>query len=155
MIKFRPHHTPGRAPAARPQDHPLGRGRVRGRPERRRQALERRAEAKRQRRVPRSEDDPHAERSDRYDTEYRHAEVLVIGAGSIGLLNVAALKALAPSCRVTVLARHSFQAEHAKRLGAERIQLPVDALRISNGDGLLVRQPHQVLDARQLVARTP
>jgi L-iditol 2-dehydrogenase len=47
--------------------------------------------------------------------------VLVIGAGSIGLLNVAALKALAPSCHVTVLARHSFQAEHATRLGAERI----------------------------------
>jgi L-iditol 2-dehydrogenase len=47
--------------------------------------------------------------------------VLVIGAGSIGLLNVAALKALAPSCRVTVLARHSFQAEHATRLGADRI----------------------------------
>lgn len=47
--------------------------------------------------------------------------VLVIGAGSIGLLNVAALKALAPSCHVTVLARHSFQAEHATRLGANRI----------------------------------
>src|SRR5688572_2875946 len=49
--------------------------------------------------------------------------VLVIGAGSIGLLNVAALKALAPSCHVTVLARHSFQAEHARRLGADRIIL--------------------------------
>ena len=47
--------------------------------------------------------------------------VLVIGAGSIGLLTVAALKALAPSCQVTVLARHPFQAEHATRLGAEHI----------------------------------
>ena len=47
--------------------------------------------------------------------------VLVIGAGSIGLLTVAALKALAPSCHVTVLARHAFQAEHATRLGAERV----------------------------------
>lgn len=47
--------------------------------------------------------------------------VLVIGAGSIGLLTVAALKALAPSCHVTVLARHPFQAEHATRLGAEHI----------------------------------
>jgi L-iditol 2-dehydrogenase len=47
--------------------------------------------------------------------------VLVIGAGSIGLLNVAALKALAPACHVTVLARHSFQAEHATRLGANHI----------------------------------
>ena len=47
--------------------------------------------------------------------------VLVIGAGSIGLLTVAALKALAPGCHVTILARHPFQAEHATRLGAEQI----------------------------------
>ena len=65
-----------------------------------------------------------------------NARVLVIGAGSMGLLQVAALKALHtqraaqpggpltphtshPS--VTVLARHPFQAEHAKRLGATRV----------------------------------
>ena len=47
--------------------------------------------------------------------------VLVIGAGSIGLLTVAALKALVPACHVTVLARHSFQAEHATRLGADGV----------------------------------
>jgi threonine dehydrogenase-like Zn-dependent dehydrogenase len=47
--------------------------------------------------------------------------VLVIGAGSIGLLTVAALKALAPAARVTVLARHAFQAEHATQLGADRV----------------------------------
>ena len=47
--------------------------------------------------------------------------VLVVGAGSIGLLTVAALKALSPGCEVTVLARHPFQAEHATRLGAERV----------------------------------
>src|SRR5918999_3106089 len=47
--------------------------------------------------------------------------VLVIGAGSIGLLTVAALKALAPACHVTVLARHPFQAAHATRLGADRV----------------------------------
>ena len=47
--------------------------------------------------------------------------VLVIGAGSIGLLTVAAVKALAPTSHVTVLARHSFQAEHATRLGANRV----------------------------------
>ena len=47
--------------------------------------------------------------------------VLVIGAGSIGLLTIAALKALTPACHVTVLARHDFQAEHAKRLGADGI----------------------------------
>jgi threonine dehydrogenase-like Zn-dependent dehydrogenase len=47
--------------------------------------------------------------------------VLVIGAGSIGLLTVAALKALAPACHVTVLARHPFQSEHATRLGADGV----------------------------------
>lgn len=47
--------------------------------------------------------------------------VLVIGAGSIGLLTVAALEALAPGARVTVLARHAFQGDHATRLGAERV----------------------------------
>jgi L-iditol 2-dehydrogenase len=47
--------------------------------------------------------------------------VLVIGAGSIGLLTIAAVKALVPDARVTSLARHPFQAEHATRLGAERV----------------------------------
>jgi L-iditol 2-dehydrogenase len=47
--------------------------------------------------------------------------VLVIGAGSIGLLNLATLKALARACHVTVLARYPFQADHATRLGADRI----------------------------------
>jgi L-iditol 2-dehydrogenase len=47
--------------------------------------------------------------------------VLVIGAGSIGLLTIAALHALAPSCHVTALARHPFQAALATRLGAERV----------------------------------
>jgi threonine dehydrogenase-like Zn-dependent dehydrogenase len=46
--------------------------------------------------------------------------VLVIGAGSIGLLTVAALRALVPGAEVTALARHAFQAEHATRLGAAR-----------------------------------
>jgi threonine dehydrogenase-like Zn-dependent dehydrogenase len=47
--------------------------------------------------------------------------VLVIGAGSIGLLTIAALQALAPSCHVTALAKHPFQGELATRLGAERV----------------------------------
>jgi L-iditol 2-dehydrogenase len=50
-----------------------------------------------------------------------HERLLVIGAGSIGLLSLATLKALAPSCHVTVLARYPFQADHATRLGADRI----------------------------------
>jgi L-iditol 2-dehydrogenase len=48
------------------------------------------------------------------------ARVLVIGGGSIGLLTVAALRALAPQVRVTLLARHAFQRDRAQRLGAER-----------------------------------
>lgn len=47
--------------------------------------------------------------------------VLVVGAGSIGLLTTAALHALAPETRITVLARHAFQAAHAERLGASRV----------------------------------
>ena len=46
--------------------------------------------------------------------------VLVIGAGTMGLLMVAALKALTPDTAVTVLARHPFQARHATHLGASR-----------------------------------
>jgi threonine dehydrogenase-like Zn-dependent dehydrogenase len=46
---------------------------------------------------------------------------LVVGAGSIGLLTVAALRALAPGVEVTVLARHPFQRDHALRLGAARV----------------------------------
>jgi L-iditol 2-dehydrogenase len=47
--------------------------------------------------------------------------VLVIGAGSMGLLQMAALQALLPEARVTVLARHAFQRAHAERLGASRV----------------------------------
>ena len=49
--------------------------------------------------------------------------ILVVGAGSIGLLTVAALRALAPQAELTVLARHSFQAQHATHLGAARVVL--------------------------------
>ena len=49
--------------------------------------------------------------------------VLVIGAGSMGLLMVAALRALAPGAHVIVLARHPFQARHATALGASRVVL--------------------------------
>ncbi|HLA89296.1 MAG TPA: zinc-binding dehydrogenase [Gemmatimonadaceae bacterium] len=49
--------------------------------------------------------------------------VFVIGAGTMGLLTTAALRALAPETPVTVLARHAFQARHAGRLGAARVVL--------------------------------
>ncbi len=46
---------------------------------------------------------------------------LVIGAGSMGLLQVAALTALVPGLAVTALARHPFQSALATRLGAARV----------------------------------
>jgi threonine dehydrogenase-like Zn-dependent dehydrogenase len=47
--------------------------------------------------------------------------VLVVGGGSIGLLTVAALGAIAPEAPVTVIARHAFQGEQARKLGAARV----------------------------------
>jgi L-iditol 2-dehydrogenase len=51
----------------------------------------------------------------------RGEQVLVIGAGSIGLLTTAAISALAPESATTVLARHAFQGAHASRLGAAQV----------------------------------
>ena len=53
------------------------------------------------------------------------SRVLVIGAGSMGLLTVASLKAFA-NVDITVLARHRFQAEHAENLGAHRVVMTRD-----------------------------
>lgn len=50
--------------------------------------------------------------------------VLIIGAGSIGLLVLQAIRALAPQARVSVMARHAFQVEQATRMGAEHILYP-------------------------------
>lgn len=47
--------------------------------------------------------------------------VLVIGAGAIGLLTIAALRVLGSKARILVLARYPFQAEAARRLGATEI----------------------------------
>lgn len=52
--------------------------------------------------------------------------VLVIGAGTIGLLTLQVLRALAPQTRVSVMARHAFQVEQATRLGASYILYPQD-----------------------------
>ncbi|HEX6694112.1 MAG TPA: alcohol dehydrogenase catalytic domain-containing protein [Longimicrobiales bacterium] len=47
--------------------------------------------------------------------------VLVIGAGSIGLLTIAALRATGWGGPIVVMARHPFQAELAKKAGATEI----------------------------------
>ncbi|MHA2425173.1 MAG: zinc-dependent alcohol dehydrogenase [Candidatus Thorarchaeota archaeon] len=45
--------------------------------------------------------------------------VIVIGAGIIGLLMVAAIRSLESKCKLIVLARYPFQVEAAKQLGAD------------------------------------
>jgi threonine dehydrogenase-like Zn-dependent dehydrogenase len=47
--------------------------------------------------------------------------VLVIGAGTIGLLTLQAALAVEPTCEVTALARYSHQADAARRLGAHHV----------------------------------
>lgn len=48
-------------------------------------------------------------------------QALVVGSGTIGLGTLAALRALAPECQVTVLARYPHQAALARRLGAHEV----------------------------------
>jgi L-iditol 2-dehydrogenase len=47
--------------------------------------------------------------------------VIVIGAGTIGLMNIAALKAVEPSCRIACIAKYPFQAKLARTLGADYV----------------------------------
>lgn len=49
-------------------------------------------------------------------------KVLLIGAGTIGLMLVAALREVDPEVDLTVVARHPFQAEKALALGASRVR---------------------------------
>jgi len=67
----------------------------------------------------------------------------VIGAGSIGLLTLAALRALAPGVAVTVLARHAFQEEAARRLGASHVVRlrPGDHRALAEAAGARLLQP--------------
>lgn len=51
---------------------------------------------------------------------------LVLGAGAIGLCVVVALRALGYPNRVVVIAKHPFQAELARRYGADRVVRPGD-----------------------------
>lgn len=50
--------------------------------------------------------------------------VAVIGAGTIGLMTVAALKAVEPGCRVICVAKYPVQARLARELGAEHVVDP-------------------------------
>ena len=53
--------------------------------------------------------------------------VLIIGAGTIGLLTQQLLHMLVPQAEIHMMARYSFQVEQATRLGAAQIIYPQDA----------------------------
>ncbi len=53
--------------------------------------------------------------------------VLIIGAGTIGLLVLQVVRALVPQAEISVMARHPFQVEQATRLGAAHILYPQDS----------------------------
>ena len=50
--------------------------------------------------------------------------VLVVGCGTIGLLTIAAVRALAPKCTIVAIAKYTHQQELAKALGADHLALP-------------------------------
>lgn len=57
-----------------------------------------------------------------------NAEVLVVGAGAIGLLTLLALRELTPAGRLVVVAKHPRQRETARALGASEVVPPGEAL---------------------------
>ncbi len=52
------------------------------------------------------------------------ATVLVLGAGTIGLAAIGALRALRPASHVAAIVRHSHQADLARQLGAATVVMP-------------------------------
>jgi threonine dehydrogenase-like Zn-dependent dehydrogenase len=58
----------------------------------------------------------------------RDAEVLVVGAGTVGLLMLIALRQFAEAGRVIVVAKHQQQADLAHRYGASEVVRPSEAL---------------------------
>ncbi|HEV2581877.1 MAG TPA: alcohol dehydrogenase catalytic domain-containing protein [Ktedonobacteraceae bacterium] len=52
--------------------------------------------------------------------------VLIVGSGTIGLLTLQIVRALAPQATVSMMARYPFQVEQATRMGAEHIIYPQD-----------------------------
>jgi threonine dehydrogenase-like Zn-dependent dehydrogenase len=61
--------------------------------------------------------------------------VLVLGTGVIGLLTVQAVRAVAPACRITALARYPHQAEAAKRFGANDVLGDMDYAAVARATG--------------------
>lgn len=55
--------------------------------------------------------------------------VLVSGAGTMGLLTIAALRSLVPDARIVAVAKHDRQRSEASRLGADDVVTPEASLR--------------------------
>ena len=55
--------------------------------------------------------------------------VLVVGAGTIGLMVAQAVKAVQPNCRLAVMAKYPHQAELAKQKGADEILMSTEGYR--------------------------
>ncbi|HEY7416634.1 MAG TPA: alcohol dehydrogenase catalytic domain-containing protein, partial [Ktedonobacteraceae bacterium] len=54
-------------------------------------------------------------------------QILIVGAGTIGLLILQLVRALVPGIKISVLAKHAFQVEQATRMGADHIIYPNDS----------------------------
>jgi threonine dehydrogenase-like Zn-dependent dehydrogenase len=72
------------------------------------------------------------------------ADVLLVGAGTIGVLTVLALRELTPAGRVTVVAKHGAQRDIARRLGASEVVGPGEAMNaIRRATGALKLKPER------------
>ncbi|MQA88336.1 MAG: alcohol dehydrogenase catalytic domain-containing protein [Streptosporangiales bacterium] len=74
----------------------------------------------------------------------RDASVVVVGAGTVGLLTVLALRALTPAGSVTVIAKHPHQGRKAYELGATDVLEPRRAARgLRRATGGSLHQPER------------
>lgn len=55
-------------------------------------------------------------------------KILIIGAGTIGLLSTAIAKSLCPQAQIHCLARHPFQGDAAKKMGADHVWIKEDSI---------------------------
>jgi threonine dehydrogenase-like Zn-dependent dehydrogenase len=57
-----------------------------------------------------------------------NSNVLVVGAGAVGLFITLALRELTPAASITVVAKHASQAELARRFGASEVVSPAEVV---------------------------
>ncbi|KAA3646271.1 MAG: alcohol dehydrogenase [Chloroflexi bacterium] len=68
--------------------------------------------------------------------------VLIVGAGTIGLVTLAALRALGSKAEILISARYDFQAQAAERLGASQVLRGKDLYQqLANHMGASIHQP--------------